>query len=457
MSQEETLKRRLDRERRSRKEAESLLEEKSRELYALNAELRRARDELEERVIERTRDLEESRRRAVASSHAKSEFLANMSHEIRTPMTAICGFSEILRDEISDPETLKSVEVIRRNGIHLLTIINDILDLARVESGKVSVHATEVNPLQLVQEIADLVEPQAEGKNLRFSTTFLGAMPDLVLTDPTRLRQILINLIGNAIKFTEVGEVKLVTRLIPKTGQDFQLEFIVIDTGIGIAEDRADRVFQQFEQADTSLTREFGGTGLGLTICRRFAELLGGTVELVESRVGLGSTFRASLAISVSEDANWIDNPQSYQPTSTTPTSTAAKQSLHGVRVLITEDSPINQRLFVHILAREGADVITRPNGRAGVDAVLTANERDEAFDVILMDMQMPVMDGYTATQTLRSQGVRTPIVALTAHAMTGDREKCLEAGCSDYVTKPIDRERLVQAVLDSVRETEVS
>ena len=197
--------------------------------------------------------------------------------------------------------------------------------------------------------------------------------------------------------------------------------------------------------------RKAQGTGLGLTICRRFAELLGGSVELVESRVGLGSTFRASLAITVPDDANWIEDPQGYEPPPAPIARPERKASLADLRILIAEDSPINQRLFVHILKREGAEVMTRPNGRAGVDAALTAADRGEPFDVILMDMQMPVMDGYTATRSLRSEGVQVPIIALTAHAMTGDREKCLEAGCSDYVTKPVDRERLLRAIEDAI------
>ena len=441
---------RFERERVARKEAESLLEEKSRALFLANEELRRARDELEERVAERTRELEWSRQEALRASRAKSEFLANMSHEIRTPMTAIQGFSELLAEQLEDPELAEFARIIHGNGGHLLSIINDILDLSKVEAGKIEVESVECDPIAIVAEVHALLVGRAKEKGIDLEFCYEGSMPAVVRTDPTRVKQILINLVGNAIKFTEVGTVRLVTRA-AQEGDTDRLEFDVIDSGVGMEEDAAARVFAEFEQADTSITRRFGGTGLGLSISRRFAQLLGGDVSVVSTEPGIGSTFRATIATS-DVGGRWIDDPREHgEKKSAPPPRTSHEGRLSGLRVLIADDSPINQKLFGYILEREGAEVTIRRDGRAAIDAFFTARERGEPVDLILMDMQMPVLDGYAATWELRDRGENLPVIALTAQAMQGDRERCLASGCTEYVTKPVEREELIEAILGVV------
>ncbi len=393
--------------------------------------------------------------RAEAANRSKSEFLANMSHEIRTPMTAILGFAEALLDEPGQeeapPERREAVETIRRNGEHLLGVINDILDLSKIEAGKLDVESTTCSPAAVVAEVAALMRLRAEEKGLALHVEYDGSIPNTIRTDPLRLRQILINLVGNAVKFTETGRVRIVVRLVQVTDGAPRLRFDVIDTGIGLTEEHRAGLFQPFTQADSSMTRKFGGTGLGLTISKRFAQMLGGDI-VVDSVPGKGSTFslvvetgpldgvalggktkQAELLRTMATDAP----PKPDPPANVTP----------GCRTLLAEDGPDNQRLIAWILTKAGAHVTVAENGRVAVDEALAADDRAEPFDLILMDMQMPVLDGYLATRELRARGYRRPIIALTAHAMPEDRAKCLDAGCDDYATKPIDRHRLLKLV----------
>jgi len=399
------------------------------------------------------RCLEEHSFSVQAATRAKSEFLANMSHEIRTPMTAILGFSESLLDvDLSQEERALAVETIQRNGRHLMDIINDILDLSKVEAGKLDVEYITCSPMEVVEDIRSLMQGRADNKGLRFLVEYPAALPKTVQTDPTRLRQILINLIGNAIKFTEQGYVRLVVRF-QRGAEDRQpmICFEVTDTGIGMTRSQIDRLFQPFTQADTSTTRKFGGTGLGLTICMRLTRKLGGDVE-VESELGVGSTFRATIATGPLVGVEMVERSTETVPSRTDPLSKPpgfAPAAKLDCRVLLVEDSPDNQRLISMVLGNAGAEVTLAENGQVACQLVTEALSAGKPFDLILMDMQMPVMDGYEATRKLRDHRYIGPIVALTAHAMAADCRKCYEAGCDAYATKPIKRDRLLSLVAE--------
>ena len=401
-------------------------------------------------------ELERVSRLAESATRAKSEFLANMSHEIRTPMTAILGYSEVLLGEEHLPqmpsERLEAIQTIRRNGQYLLELINDILDLSKIEAGKLDVERIGCSPVEILTEIVSLMRIRADAKNLPIELIFATTMPKTIQSDPVRLRQILINLVGNAIKFTETGSVKLVARLSMPADQPAVFQVDVIDTGIGLTCEQIPRLFKPFSQSDASTTRKFGGTGLGLTITKRLAEILGGAVT-VSSLPGIGSTFSVSVeagnlaGVSLVEGADIAASAHVAALTPPTATPTPAIPSRLECSVLLAEDGPDNQRLITFLLRKAGAIVTLAENGKIALETALAAHAAGTPFDVILMDMQMPVMDGYQATSQLRAAGYGGPIIALTAHAMEGDREKCVEVGCSDYATKPIEREKLFAAI----------
>ncbi len=408
---------------------------------------------------DRQRALEEAVKVAEIATVAKSEFLANMSHEIRTPMTAILGFAEVLleRGSIKDapPETIEAARTIQKNGEYLMAIINDILDLSKVEAGKMGLEQIACNPCKLIAEVASLVEVKVDGQNLSFNVEYIGAVPETIQTDPTRLRQILINLIGNAIKFTEIGGVRLITRFVEDKDTPV-MQFDVLDTGIGMTEEQVAKLFQPFTQADASTTRKFGGTGLGLTISKRFAEMLGGDISVVETREGAGTTVRATVATGRLDGVKMIADPKSATSAVDEPADADAstdQSNLRDCHILLAEDGVDNQRLISLVMRKVGADVTVVENGKLAVEKALAAMNRrrrgdpSRTFDVILMDMQMPVMDGYEATSLLRRMGYTGPIIALTAHTMAGDREKCIKAGCDDYAGKPIDRKKLIALI----------
>jgi PAS domain S-box-containing protein len=386
------------------------------------------------------RALSEVIEHAEQASRAKSEFIANMSHEIRTPMTAILGFANFLLEPGQpEEERIECATIIRRNGEHLLQLINDILDLSKIEAGRLTVEVVPCRPLDIVDEVASLMHVSATGKGLDFQVDAAGPLPDAIHCDPKRLKQILLNLVGNAIKFTDTGSVRLLVH--PGSGPE-EIVFEISDTGVGMSPEQMGRLFQAFSQGDPSTARRFGGSGLGLHISRRLAELMGGTIA-VESVLGEGSRFTLRLRSPAGRADGGSPAPDS-PPASSPPDVQAAADdtSLRGRRVLVVEDGPDNRLLLERLLARIGAEVTMAEDGRSALAAV----DRVQP-DLILMDMQLPVVDGYSATRALRSRGCTIPIVALTAHAMEGAREGCLAAGCDDFLTKPIDADDLLARV----------
>jgi signal transduction histidine kinase/ActR/RegA family two-component response regulator len=390
-------------------------------------------------------DLDEARRSALDATRLKSEFLTNMSHEIRTPMTAILGFAEEvelgLEKSPASARMRAALATIQRNGLHLLALINGILDLSKIEAGKFEIARERCAPVGIVGEVATLLGTQASEKGLVLESVAVGPIPETIESDRTRLRQILINLVGNAVKFTERGSVRIEVGLARDT-----LEISVIDTGCGIDPSQIPRLFESFTQVQGSVTREHSGTGLGLALSRKLARLLGGEID-VESEPGRGSRFRLRVPAGPLDGVRILAAREvgEFAVPERAPVAQAARQ-LSG-RVLVVEDGPDNQRLISGIMRRAGLGVEIAGDGARGCEMALLAFEAGEPYDVILMDMQMPVLDGYAAVQRLRAAGYRGAIVALTAHAMTGDRERCLALGCDDYATKPIVREELLRQI----------
>ncbi len=410
--------------------------------------LLQANETLEARVSKRTSELVEAKLLAEAATRAKSEFLANMSHEIRTPMTAILGYADLVLDDTVPATKIKdSVAIIKRNGEHLLSLINDILDLAKIESGKLVIEKIPGSPREIVREVLALFDIRAQENRLRLDAAFDCSVPDEIITDPTRLRQILLNLVGNAIKFTEHGGVQLRVRWNAGPASEPTLLIEIHDTGIGMKPEQIASLFQAFQQADGSTSRRFGGTGLGLAISRRLAEMMGGTLT-VTSENGSGSTFCVSVS---GQPASPVGGGPTHRKVSGKGTcaimASPTPRPLDGSRILVAEDAPDNQALISFVLRRAGGLVTIAENGQIACRLALEATARNEPFDVILMDMQMPVLDGYQATGELRRQRYERPVIALTAHSMADDQQKCLDAGCDDYLTKPIDRQQLVERI----------
>jgi signal transduction histidine kinase/DNA-binding NarL/FixJ family response regulator len=396
-------------------------------------------------------------RAALDANRVKSEFLANMSHEIRTPMTAIQGYADLLLDmNLSASDRLNYLLTIRRNSDHLMRLLNGILDLSKIEAGKLNVERVACSPAQIVVDVASLMRVRATENALGFSVEFATPVPETIQSDPTRLRQILLNLVGNAIKFTERGSVQVFVRCEKPDSGPARLSFEIADTGVGLTKAQAGKLFAAFAQADSSTTRKFGGTGLGLSIAKRLATLLGGDIT-VESLPGRGSSFTLTVGTGSLEGVTMLaDLHEAGVPLESTDAMERAAQLPEKIaaRVLLAEDGPDNQILVMTHLRRAGADVTVAANGRIAVDLARAAVAEGAPFDLILMDMQMPEMDGYTATATLRKEGYQGAIVALTAHAMEGDREVCIAAGCDDYLTKPIDRDKLLRTVAHYGEET---
>ncbi len=396
-------------------------------------------------------ELDLARRTAEDANQSKSEFLANMSHEIRTPMTAILGFADVLDTDgdfcINPSFARGAIQTIRSNANHLLTIINDILDMSKIDAGKMTIERIEISPTMIVEEVASLMQPQAVGKGIYVEIQYDSEIPMKIKSDPTRLRQILLNLVGNAIKFTEVGKVTLHTMYLPASNS---MQFRVVDSGLGMSEAQRKSIakFGAFSQADNSTTRRFGGTGLGLRISSSLAKMLGGSIQ-VESELGKGSVFTVTIDAGNTEGIEFIrpevcsiSRVPDTLPAVTSVLSQPNSLPLAGLRILLAEDGPDNQRLISFHLKKAGAHVTIAENGLLAAEIIESSSD---LFDLVFMDMQMPELDGYDATKRLRSGGYKLPILALTAHAMDTDRQKCLDAGCDDYTTKPIHRQSLIE------------
>lgn len=396
--------------------------------------------------------LAERNRALETATASKNQFMANMSHEIRTPLSALMGFAELLLDlRLQESDRLNYAMIIRRNGEHLLSLINDILDLSKIEAGKLRLELLECSLSRILTDVETLMKARALEAGLAFEIEFMTPVPERFYSDPTRLRQILLNLVGNAVKFTNQGSIRLV---LSYYGDPPMLSFTIVDTGIGMDEAQQARLFKPFEQADASMTRRFGGTGLGLAICQPLAEALGGELQ-VRSRPGEGSTFTLRIAVELPDNEVWIDQ---LERTANRENLIVGHQAprLTGA-ILLAEDGPDNQLYISTILQRSGLYVDVADNGERACEQALAAWQAGRPYDVILMDMQMPVLDGYSATLRLRKAGYPGRIIALTAHAMIGEREKCLALGCDDFLTKPIDRPRLLQAISGNLEPSSAS
>ena len=432
----ELLERRLARERQAREEAEALLEAKSRELFETNVELQTLIVELDDKVAAQTAEAIAARDEAVAANRSKSAFLANMSHEIRTPLASIIGFAELLLDPhqagITRDDALHTIMI---NGQHLLQIINDILDVSKIEAEGLELDISDVSLAALVRETEVLMGSKAREKGLEFRIDADCPLPRRLRSDLVRLKQILLNFCSNAIKFTAKGSVVLSVQW--DAGAQL-LELAVTDTGIGLTEEQIGRLFQPFVQADVSTTRKFGGTGLGLFICRQLADRMGGVVE-VRSEMGKGSTFALRVPLGLQPgEAQWIATPSEFAQADLADTTRQVEVPALAGHVLVAEDGEYNQRLISAYLQAAGVQLTMVSNGEQAMEQALSGD-----FDLVLMDVQMPVMDGVTATFLMRGAGYGGPIVALTANVMRSDIEQYRSTGCDDVLAKPIDRTKL--------------
>lgn len=381
------------------------------------------------KMVERLESQTIERQHAEQASQAKNLFLANMSHEIRTPLNAILGFSEILQDQhLEEKDKQRYAAIIRRTGESLNTIINDILDISKIEADRIETQEAPFSLSQMLSDLYALLKMRCDEKGIQLIFERIGQVSDYVITDQTRLRQILTNIIGNSIKFTEKGHVMLTYEV-----RGSMLFFTVSDTGAGISQEQRANLFKVFSQGDSSVRKKYGGTGLGLSIAQKLSQLLGGDAGLLDSEEGMGSLFFVQVKYNPTEKP--VNEPIVQIPSYN-------MRAIANKNILVVEDSLDNQMLIEFYLTKNKANVVFANNGQEGVEAALKGN-----FDLILMDIQMPILDGYAATEELRRHGVAIPIIALTGYAMKEDQDKCLRAGCNEFLAKPIHKDKLLSTL----------
>lgn len=382
--------------------------------------------------------IKDARDTALSSNRAKTVFLANMSHEIRTPLTAIIGFSKsLLESEQNMQERIGAIKIIHDSGKHLLHIIDEILDLSKIETQSLEVERINVSPVILLNEICPLMRMQAEGKGLEFKVNYQFPIPMTIKTDPTRLKQILLNLTSNAVKFTAQGHIHINVRCAVETET---IIFEVADSGIGMSKLQQKKVFTAFAQADSSTTRKYGGTGLGLTLSKQFAKKLGGSLK-IRSEEGRGTTMSVTIKAGELRHALFYERDDELPREADSEDMPLRKIYLSG-DVLLAEDNPANQKLFELYLRATGANITVVENGAQAVEKAL-----EKRYDLIFMDMQMPVMNGLDAVKELRKHNYQLPIIALTANSTVEDRDMCLNAGCDDFISKPVERNKFISAL----------
>jgi len=402
----------------------------------------RARIGTQIRLVQTRVQLEKAQRDALRASNFKSEFLAGMSHEIRTPMNAIIGVTDLMSETELDPEQKEFVQIMRSAGKTLIDLINDILDLSKIEAGRLELESVDFSVVELADETIKAMETGAREKGLELKSAIGREAPDTVRGDSERLRRILTNLIGNAVKFTDRGGVTLRVEKDPDSDGPAALRFIVSDTGIGVPEDRREAIFDNFSQADSSSTRQYGGTGLGLAICRRLTELMGGKIR-VESEPGKGNSFIFTAAFEPAEPAR-AEAAAEVRPEPEAPQSSSGPRILN---ILLVDDDPANRIMVKAFIKKTPHRVDEAENGQIAVDKFKAGD-----YDLVFMDMQMPIKDGLTATREIRAWETQSgraavPIVALTAHALAEHIERSIEAGCDDHLTKPIRQDLFLSAL----------
>ncbi|HBN76564.1 MAG TPA: hypothetical protein DD473_12250 [Planctomycetaceae bacterium] len=394
-------------------------------------------------------------RLAKEASEAKSQFLGRMSHEIRTPLAAISGFSNELRPLVQGKRATEFLDIISKNCTHLTWIVGDILDVTRIEAQRISLRHVTFNPRELVKDVQQTLQHHVDEKNLTLEVHIDEKTPKSIVSDPIRLKQVLVNLVQNAVKFTETGTIQISTEIGRYADKEVELIFRVRDSGIGIESDDLERIFEPFCQVDSGSNRRHGGTGLGLVISRNLCRLMGGDIS-VSSTLGVGSEFSASIVAEVTSGRRSRNHLISTAQTDNESDSGKRKREhqtlLEESKILLVEDGADNRKLICFILEGQGAEVITLNNGQEAIDWL--TNSANSLPDVILMDMQMPVVDGYEATRQLRKIGLKIPILALTAHALPEEIDRCMSAGCNRFASKPIDRDQLITDIFELIEES---